>query len=272
MNRISPNKEPESSPLAQTSGEAQNLRLGPPFDFGWRNPGLLRATVFGCAVGAYLIDRDDVVWAIAPWHTVRQQFLARCVFASATVLVLLAAALRTWAKTYESNKCNYEFDFGTQTWRADGPFRHVRYPLALGDLMFVAGVGSLLSCTGFLIAIVGMGILTLRAIRRGECALHHVGPQAYSELCDRVPRLLPSISARIHSRGAGPRWRRAFRTEASGWACCLMLFAFSITLRDAFAWAIGGAALALALFLNSPLCAFGVKPADKDGHECDTIG
>jgi len=206
--------------------------------------------VFGFALAAYVIDHDDVVWVISPWHTPRQQLLARCIFASAAVLLGLAEAGRTWARAYEGPNGAYKFDSQLAGWSADGPFRHVRHPLFLSDVMFVLGIGSLFSRTGLLIAIVGIGLIHIWAVKRCEHQLQQAGKQTHRELFTGVPRLVPSLHARIPARGSVPQWRRAFRAEASGWSCCLMLVAFSITLRDSVAWTIGGLALALAVILN----------------------
>ncbi len=185
------------------------MRLGTASDFEWRNPGLLRAAVLGCAIAAYAIDHDDLIWAMASWHTRYQQLVARCLFAGAALLLCLAEALRSWTRAYETPNCNYEFDPGTAIWRADGPFRHLREPMALGDAMFVLGISSMLSRTGVVIATLGFAILLARASKRRECELQSAGRSAYRGLCDHVPHFflqctLESLVAARRRRGGMP--------------------------------------------------------------------
>ena len=219
-------------------------------DFEVRHRRILRFFVFAVAVGSYFFDRDDIVWKIAPWHTAPERVRAHLVFLLATVLVGLAAGLRTWVRAYE-RALPYEFRSDENVWFADGPYRHVRHPSLLADLFFVAGLGFLLNRTGLVIASAGVIILSLRLARREEKDLR----SKYGDVCGellRLPRIVPSLRPLLQLNGHEVNWVRALRTESPDWSYCFMLLAFSITLRDGLAWGLLGAAFVVSLILNFP--------------------
>ena len=220
--------------------------------FEIRHAKWLRLVLFALAVGSYLFDRDDVIWVFAPWHTAPERAVARSIFACAALLVAVAASLRTWAQAYESCDSSYELEAKGGTWYANGPFRHVRNPFAVGDLIFVAGIGFLLSRTGVLVAFVGIALLNLRFVAGRERKLGKEYGERWSELCRIVPRFLGSLRHRIPAKGNEPQWGKAFRVEASYWGYFLMLTAFAASLRDGVAWSLGAAALCVSLLLNLP--------------------
>jgi hypothetical protein len=133
----------------------------------------------------------------------------------------------------------------TEALVADGPYRHVRNPLYLGTFLLSIGLGLLASRSGFLVLAIGGAIRILRLIGREESELGKEQGERFRAFCRAVPRLLPSLRARIPASGAKPLWAQAFRGEGFMWGFFLTMAAFAITLRDRVAWILGGTTLAL---------------------------
>lgn len=74
--------------------------------------------------------------------------LVRLIFVSGAVVVFLAALLRTWATAYLRADVVHDFRMHSEKHVADGPFRYVRNPLYLGNVMMAAGVGVMTSRLG----------------------------------------------------------------------------------------------------------------------------
>jgi hypothetical protein len=121
----------------------------------------------------------------------------------------------------------------------------VRNPLYLGTFFLSIGLGLLASRSGFLVLAMGGAIRILRLIGREEAELGKEQGERFRAFCRAVPRLLPSLRARIPGSGAKPQWAQAFRGEAFMWGFFLTMAAFAITLRDRVAWILGGTTLAL---------------------------
>jgi len=113
-------------------------------------------------------------------------------------------------------------------------------------------MGSLLSRSGVGIALIAIGILTVRLVAAGERQYQFNNPAEYADLCQAVPRLWPSLWPSARPAGNTARWPQAFRAEAADWGYFVMMVLFSITLNDRLAWTLAGAALLVSLVLDPP--------------------
>ena len=212
-------------------------------EFEFRYRVLISLVVFWLAFQVYAIDHTNVVWAFAPWNAPHGALLARLVFGLGTLVLGLAALLRTWATAYLRTDVVQDPKLHTDTLVADGPYRHVRNPLYLGTFVFSVGVGLLASRLGFVILVGSSAMRYLRLIGREESALEAEQGEKYLEYCWRVPRLLPSLSPRLPASGLAPRWGQAVFGEIVMWGFFVTLLGFTITLRERVAWTLAGAAL-----------------------------
>jgi protein-S-isoprenylcysteine O-methyltransferase Ste14 len=213
------------------------------FEFRYRS--LLNLIQFWIAFQLYSVDHVNAVCMFVRWHDSRGALVARVVFGFATVLLGVAAAMRTWAAAYLRSDVVHDAALHAEKIVADGPFRHVRNPLYLGTFLLTLGIGLLASRSGFAFLVGLAAIRILRLIGREEAQLEKQQGAAFREYCNRVPRLIPSLRTRVPPAGLKPEWGQAFRGEAFMWGFFIMMTAFTITLRDRVADVLGGTTLAL---------------------------
>src|ERR1700691_5365187 len=115
-------------------------------------------------------------------------------FALGTLSVPMGALVRSWAESYLHSSIVHDAELHGEQLVADGPYRHVRNPLYLGNLFLATGVGLLASRSGFLFISIGMWLFVYRLILREETTLLQSQGEAYRRYLAAVPRLLPSVA------------------------------------------------------------------------------
>lgn len=208
-------------------------------DFEFRNRALLNLVQIWLAFQVYVFDRTNVVWWLFPWNTPKGARSARLAFFAAGLLLGAAAGMRTWASAYLGANVVHDLDLHTNNLVADGPYRHVRNPLYLGSFLLSIGLGFLASRLGFCILVLGGAVRILRLIGREEADLESAQGQRFRRFAQGVPRLIPSIPARVPAAGVQPNYARAFLTEAPMWGFFVTMIGFAITLRTVVAWTLG---------------------------------
>jgi protein-S-isoprenylcysteine O-methyltransferase Ste14 len=214
-------------------------------EFEFRHRSLLNLLHFWIAFQMYSIDRTNVVWAFVHWGNPRGAFIARLIFGFGAVLIGIAAAIRTWAAAYLRSDVVHDTKLHAASIVADGPYRRVRNPLYLGTFLLTLGLGLLASRLGFAVLVVGAAIRILRLIGREESELAKTQGEGFREFCRRVPRLWPSLRARVPASGMKPQWPQAFRGEAFMWGFFVTMLAFAITPRDRVAEVLSAITLAV---------------------------
>lgn len=179
-------------------------------------------------------------------------------FAIAALVMVFAALLRTWATAYLSTEVMKHGQLQSATLVADGPYRYVRNPLYLGNIVMAFSFGALASRIGAVIMIVGIIVFILRLIGREEAQLEAEQGAAFRRFRDTVPRLIPSIAPRLPSSGRRPRWKQAFAGESMMWGFFITTVIFAITLHTGKAFFI-----ALVLSVASTFLFRGSEPGSK---------
>ena len=155
---------------------------------------------------------------------------ARIMIAAGAALVFLAASLRTWAAAYLRTDIVHDTSQHSEALVAEGPFRYVRNPLYLGNLLMAAGIGVLASRAGFIFLVVANWIFVYRLIFREEEALRQSQRESFLTYCRSVPRFWPSLKPRVPSGNRSPQWGQAFAGETFVWIFGLAELSIAITL------------------------------------------
>jgi protein-S-isoprenylcysteine O-methyltransferase Ste14 len=201
----------------------------------FKNRALVFGLVFGLAFSAYFIDPENSTGALAnrleATLRVDANLVARLLFGLATVLLVVAALIRTWASSYLHANVVYAAEVKTASLVADGPYRHVRNPLYFANVLMALGMGALLSRIGFLVAVAAMLVFCYRLIFREESELEVTQGEQYNRYRQAVPRLWPSWLPRTASAGRKANWTAGFKSEFWCWGFAIGVAAFAITLN-----------------------------------------
>jgi protein-S-isoprenylcysteine O-methyltransferase Ste14 len=208
-------------------------------DFEVRHQTLIHLLIVGVAFLTYLIDRDDIVWALVQGQT-HPRLFERLLFALATLLIGVSTALRTWAGAYAERPASGL----AATLRCDGPYRYVRYPLELGSLFFSIGLGFLAPMSGFVILVAGETIVAFRLIGREE-KLRSTVPSQPASLNECGSRTSHAASV-----PGAPDWKASLRRESGKWGVFLTMIIFTVLLSDRVAEILAVLSLLIGMVLN----------------------
>lgn len=200
---------------------------------------LIFAAIFVLGFQAYNFDHTRVALAIAQWIAHRRftaslpsdRPLLQAVYGLAALLVILAAALRTWAAAWLRADVVHAPILHTDVMVADGPYRHTRNPLYLGAMLLAAGVGLDASRVGLAFILAATSLFVSRLILREESDLRAAQPEGYIRYLHAVPRLWPSLWPRLPPGAGHPAWPQAWAGELFFWLFAVTQSAYAATLN-----------------------------------------
>lgn len=161
-------------------------------------------------------------------------------FALGTLIVALAAWIRSWAESYLHSSIVHDSALHGEQLVAGGPFRYLRNPLYMGTVLLAVGLGVLASRTGFLVMSLGMVLFTYRLILREEATLLQSQGESYRRYLAAVPRLIPSVRPRVPASGAKPNWLDGFTGEIFMWGGAAAMAVFTATRNLVYFWIVLG--------------------------------
>jgi protein-S-isoprenylcysteine O-methyltransferase Ste14 len=221
-------------------------------DFEFRQRFWIFFLIFWLAFLLYFIDHVNVSAAVGelvarhiPGASRHVDGIVRGIFFVGVAIGAFAALLRTWAAAYLRSSVVHDTSLHSDRIVADGPYRHLRNPLYLGTILIAVGVGTLASRVGFVFLVVCIYLSTLRLILREEAALLQSQGESYRRYYAAVPRLIPSLRARVPAGGGKPNWSDGFKGELFMWGFVASLAVFAFTERIGYFWVVFGANLVL---------------------------
>jgi protein-S-isoprenylcysteine O-methyltransferase Ste14 len=146
-------------------------------------------------------------------------------FSTATIAVLIlgilcaltGAFLRTWATAYLDPSIVKAGAMHGDNVMADGPYRHLRNPLYLGTFFHTFALALLMPPSGAIFCILAIAFIQVRLINAEEFFLAAKIGEPYLAYCAKVPRLFPSLTARVPASTTKPIWLKAFLAEIYMW-------------------------------------------------------
>jgi protein-S-isoprenylcysteine O-methyltransferase Ste14 len=197
-------------------------------DFEFRNRVWIFALIFGLPAVLYLVDTvpigsrlADRLAAAVPMEEI---YALHIVFGIAALIMFAALFFRIWGSAYLTREVVHDHAVHSEILHADGPYRHVRNPLYLGNVLMAWAMSFFLPVLGWPIVVIAIPFFCYRLIGREEAALATEQGESYRAFVKAVPRLWPSLRARIPAGGSKPDWVSGLAAEAF-----FMSFAFGIT-------------------------------------------
>jgi protein-S-isoprenylcysteine O-methyltransferase Ste14 len=160
----------------------------------------------------------------------------RAIFAFGAVLAAAAALIRSWAEAYLHSSVVHDSELHSDKLVASGPYRHVRNPLYLGNILLAVGIGTMASRVGFVVLGGGMYLFIYRLILREEAGLLASQGEGYRRYFEAVPRLWPSLRPRIPAAAGRPNWMDGFAGEIFMWGCAGGMAVYVATMRLGWFW------------------------------------
>ena len=217
-------------------------------EFEFRNRWWFFGAIFGASFSLFAVDHvpvgarlADHVAAAVQWPPALAE---RLVFGVSAGIMLAAALVRTWGSAYLGRDVVHGGAVRSETLHADGPYRHVRNPLYLGNVLMAFAMGVIAPALGGALMVIGIPVFCLRLIGREEAALEAEQGERYRAFVRAVPRLWPSLRSRIPAGGGRADWTNGIAAEAYFWSFALGVVGFALSLN--ILWLYGG-------FVASPL-------------------
>jgi protein-S-isoprenylcysteine O-methyltransferase Ste14 len=214
-------------------------------DLEFRQRWLFFGIIFGVSYSFLAFDHVPVGARLASALAARSHWpepsADHVVFGAAAALMLVAALVRTWGSAYLGRKVVHDHAVHGEDLRADGPYRHVRNPLYFGNVLMSLAMSTVAPVIGCAVMIIGMTVFCYRLIGREEAALEAEQGDRYRAFMRAVPRLWPSLRARIPGSGGTPDWINGLSAEAFFWSFALGLVGFAVSLN--VLWVYGGVVL-----------------------------
>jgi protein-S-isoprenylcysteine O-methyltransferase Ste14 len=211
-------------------------------DFEFRNRVWIFALIYGLPflllladdvpVGSRLAGHLAAAWpmeGIAALHIV---------FGTSAFIMWVALFWRWWGSAFLSRAVVHDYAVHSEVLHADGPYRHVRNPLYLGNVLMAWAVSFFLPLAGWFMVVVAVPLFCYRLIGREEAALATEQGDSYIAFLKAVPRFWPSIRARIPAGGGQPDWLNGLSAEAFFVSFALGFTAFAIFIE--VHWFYGG--------------------------------
>jgi protein-S-isoprenylcysteine O-methyltransferase Ste14 len=170
----------------------------------------------------------DALGAAAHWS---EPVADHVVFGAAAVVMVIAALVRTWGSAYLGRQVVHDHALHGEDLRADGPYRHVRNPLYFGNVLMSVALSLVAPVIGCAVMIIAMVAFSYRLIGREEAVLEAEQGERYRNFMRAVPRLWPSLRARIPASGGTPDWINGLSAEAFFWSFALGLVGFAVSLN-----------------------------------------
>lgn len=168
--------------------------------------------LLGWAISFLIARRYEAAFALIGAHRGQSGVLICGVIALAVCVA--AMALRVWGGSYFRGSTVSHEDAQTDALIVAGPFRFVRHPLYLGNLLLAVGLGAAAPLAGWIFIIVGNVVFVrwLAAYEDSLLAARH--PEEFAQYRRHVPALLPRLLPVPARKGTKPSLMRGLMTES----------------------------------------------------------
>ncbi|HEY8314984.1 MAG TPA: isoprenylcysteine carboxylmethyltransferase family protein [Candidatus Baltobacteraceae bacterium] len=156
--------------------------------------------------------------------------------AIASLCMLGAFALRVWGSSYLSAQTVWDEHAHTDALIVAGPFRYVRHPLYLGNIILGIGLGAGAPLFGWIFIVLADAAFVGALVRYEEAGLERRHRQAFDEYRAAVPSLLPRLAPVPAQQTVRPSFAQGLRAESfTGFILLGMVGLFSV---PSYGWVV----------------------------------
>jgi protein-S-isoprenylcysteine O-methyltransferase Ste14 len=231
-------------------------------DLEFRHRFWIIAAIFWAGFSLYAIDHKNAGHALAQslahLRGATSTLEHRLIFSIAALIAVLASAIRTWGTAYLRPEVMVSVRLHSSRLVADGPYRFVRNPLYLGNILIALAMGLMASRLGLALLVIGNSVFVYRLILREETGLETSQGDSYRAYCAAVPRLIPALRPRVPAAGGVPDFWAGLLGELFFWTFAASLVVFAVTMNQRlFYWVLSSA------LLIYPMSLFVIKRRSK---------
>lgn len=128
------------------------------------------------------------------------------VTSTAILFAVLGTIFRVWGTAYIGSSIVKSSTMHARSVVAAGPYRYLRNPIYLGNILFAVAMVILMPPSGAVFTLVASAIQMSRLILREESFMQEQQGEAYLVYKSKVPRLFPSLFPRVPESPAQPQW------------------------------------------------------------------
>lgn len=128
--------------------------------------------------------------------------------------MVAAFCVRVWGSSYLSASTVWDEERHSETLVIAGPFRFVRHPLYLGNLLLAIGAGAAAPLVGWIMIVIANVAFVLRLIGYEERGFAEAHPGAFAAYRASVPALLPRPFPIAATSAAHARLAQGLRSES----------------------------------------------------------
>ena len=204
-------------------------------DLEFRNRWWFFSAIYATSFSLFAFDHVPVAVRIADRLATETQWsqplALHLVFGASAIIMLISGLVRTWGSAYLGREIVHDQAVHSEALRADGPYRHVRNPLYLGNVLMTLAFGLIAPVAGCALMMMGIPLFCYRLIGREEAALEAEQGERFCAFKRAVPRLWPSVLARIPASGGTPDWASGLAAEAFFWSFALGVAGLALSLN-----------------------------------------
>jgi protein-S-isoprenylcysteine O-methyltransferase Ste14 len=204
-------------------------------NFEFRNRAAIFGVIYGITFSMLWFDHVPVGAHAGAWLARHEGWSedagVHAAFVFGAAMMVVAGLIRTWGSAYLGLQTVHDKSVHVEALHADGPYRFVRNPLYLGNLVMTLGMGILAPKYAYPVQVVLIIIFVYRLIGREEAEFTASQGETYVAFLRAVPRMIPAFSPRLPGGGPEPDWKTGWATEAWFWSFTAGMIGFAITLK-----------------------------------------
>lgn len=166
----------------------------------------------GWAISLATLGRYEPAFATVGAHWGSRGLLSAALVALGIIVV--AMSLRIWGSSYLSATTAWDEEAHTEALIIAGPFRFLRHPLYLGNILLALGLGAAAPLCGWIFIVISNAIFVRWLVAYEDMLLATYHLEGFMEYRRQVPAMLPRVWPVPPHQGPKPSLAQGLRAES----------------------------------------------------------